>query len=88
MSKRRRKEKSRKAEHEKIRQPVEDVAGGGEEKRAAEETELPVTPSMDVPKAMTGSPIKVEKIREPSERQEDVVEPRPYAPDWMIYPGT
>lgn len=51
----------RKAEHEQVRQPVEEVAGEEEKNRAAVETELPLTPSMNVPEAMTGSPIDVKE---------------------------
>lgn len=84
----RKKEKVKKAEHEQMRQLVEEVVGKEEENRAAIETELAVTPSMEVPKAMTGSPSEVEDIEEPSERQDEDIDERPYAQDWMIYPGT
>lgn len=50
---------------------------GKEEDRAARETELLVTPSAEVPEAMTSSPIDLEEIEEPSERREDCGEQRP-----------
>lgn len=71
-SKRRRKEKARKAEQDHGRQPQrreEDPSVGEEDGRAAKETELPVTPSAEVLEAMTSSPIDLEEIGEPSERQ-------------------
>lgn len=79
--KRRMKEKARKVEHEQVKLPVEEVAEGGEENKAAVETELPVTPSIDVPEAITGSPVDVDEIGEPAERRGENVEQRPYALD-------
>lgn len=52
------------------------------------DTELPVTLSMEIPNVITDSSIDVEKIGEPSERQREEMEQRPYAPNWTIYPKT
>lgn len=43
---------------------------------------------MEVPDARTNSPIDLEEMGEPSERQREEGEERPYAPNWTIYPGT
>lgn len=44
--KRRKKERSKKADHEPRRQPIEEAAGEREGNKASVDTELPVTPSM------------------------------------------
>lgn len=75
--KHRRKEKARNAEHEQVRHLVEEVAWGWKENRTTIETELSVTPSMDVPEAMTGSLVDVEEIGELAERREEDREQRP-----------
>lgn len=85
--KRRKKERAKKVKHEQGRQLVNKVAGGREKNMAAVETELPVMSSMDVPEAMMGSPIDVNEIGEPSERQGEVIDQRPYGTEWTIYPG-
>lgn len=82
------KERERKVEHEQRKEPVEKATGEGEGNRVAVDTELPITPSIEIPEAMTGSPIDIEEIGEPSRRQEEDINQRPYASDWTIYPGT
>lgn len=78
----------KKAEHEPRRQPREEGANKGEESKTGVDIELPVTPMMEVPDAVTGSPINLEEMREPSERQREEREQRPYVPNWTIYPVT
>lgn len=67
--KRRKKERAKKADYEPRRQPIEEAAGEREGNKASVDTELPVTPSMEIPEAMTGSPIDIEEIREPLKRR-------------------
>lgn len=50
------------------------------------DTELPMTPSMEIPDAMTDFSIDLEEMGEPSERQREERDPRPYALNWTIYP--
>lgn len=48
---------------------------------------LPRTPSMNILEMTTSGPIDVEEMEEPSGRLEEDSEQKPYAPNWMIYPG-
>lgn len=70
-SKRRRKEKTKKAGQEQgkvVHRCRNDMSFGEKEGKTVAETELPMTPTPDVPETVTSSPIDIEEIREPSDR--------------------
>lgn len=57
-------------------------------KETWDETELPVTPSLEMPEALIELPINVEGTGEPSDRQGEGDDQQPYTPPWNIYSGT
>lgn len=88
MGKHRNKERAKKAKHERTREPIEELAGDREGNRVAVDTELPITPLMEISDAMTSTIIDIEEIEEPSRWQGDDIDTRPYTLNWKIYSGT